>query len=535
MQQHVGRFVRFGSFEADLQQGKLTKEGGRIRLQEQPFRILALLLEHSGQLVTREEIRQKLWSDNTYVEFDAALNTAVRKLREALNDSADNPRFLETVHGRGYCFVAPVASPPAPQAVASIKSRVLRRPYLWLATALIVAGAAIGGSYLHLRHPVSHHPVSQITPEDTVVIANFANGTGDAVFDDTLKTALNISLRQSPFLNVLSDSKVAKTLQLMTHPVNTKLTPDVARELCQRADSKAYIAGAIGSLGSEYVLTLTAVDCQSGDILAQEQVRAASKEKVLDALGEAATRLRGELGESLATVQKFDVPLAQATTSSLEALKVYSLGLKAFGEKGSAAALPYDQRAVQLDPHFALAYDELGLDYTNLGEAGRAREYFSKAFQSREHTSQWEKLAITADYYLNVTGELDKAVRTYKEWIDSYPRDNEAYLSLGVVYATKGQYEEASEITERGLRVAPSLAAYGNLASYALALQRFDEAQRITNEAQTRKADAKNGCFRISQYSLRPCSPREGIRGDGETATVVCGQARGELWTGARN
>ena len=486
LQQHTptDRLVRFGSFELDLQGGKLTKTGARIRLQEQPFRILALLLQHPGELVTREEIRQKLWSDDTFVEFDAALNTAVRKLREALNDSADNPRFVETVPRRGYRFVAPVASLLEPQAVTPIRSRVRRHPYLWLAATLIVAGAIIGGLW-RLRRPGS-----RIAPEDTIVLADFANNTGDAVFDETLKTALAVSLRQSPFLNVLPISKVATALQQMTRPASTKLTSDVARELCQRVGSKAYIAGAIGSLGSEYVLELKAVNCQSGDTLAQEQVTAAAKEKVLDALGEVASKLRGELGESLTTVQKFDVPLAQATTSSLEALKVYSLGLKAFGQGGSSAALPYDKRAIQLDSSFALAYDELGLDYTNLGEAGRAREYFSEAFKLREHASQWEKLAIAADYYLNVTGELDKAAQTYREWIDNYPRDDQAHLSLGVVYATQGQYEQAAAVTAQSSRLAPSLASYGNLASYALALQRFDDARRITLDAQTRNMDA---------------------------------------------
>jgi len=442
------------------------------------------LLEHPGQLVTREEIREQVWPQNTFVDFDAALNTAVRKLREALNDSADNPRFVETVPRQGYRFVAPVSWSPELQAELPIRFSVRRHPYRWVATALILMGA--GAAVLWLIRPHG----SKLTPEDTIVLADFANSTGDEIFDDTLKTALSLSLRQSPFFKVRPDSDVAKTLQRMTRPPGTKLTPEVARELCQRVGSKAYVAGTIDNLGREYVLGLKAVNCQSGDTLAQEQVRAASKEKVLDALGEAASKLRGELGESLATVQKFDAPLAHATTSSLEALKVYSLGLKAFSEKGSAAALPYDQRAIQLDPNFALAYDELGLDYTNLGEPGRASEYFSKAFQLREHASEWEKLAITADYYLNVTGELDKAAQTYERWIENYRRDDEAYSSLGVVYASQGQYEKATEITSQALRLAPSLGSYGNLANYALALQHFDEARRITHEAQARKMDA---------------------------------------------
>jgi tetratricopeptide (TPR) repeat protein len=207
----------------------------------------------------------------------------------------------------------------------------------------------------------------------------------------------------SPFLNVLSDSEVAKTLQQMTRQASTKLTPELARELCQRAGSKAYLAGSISSLGSEYVLGLKAVNCQSGDTLAQEQVTAAAKEKVLDALGEAASKLRTELGESLASVQKFDVPLARATTSSLDALKAYSLGVRARNEKGDAAAMPYNQRAIQLDPNFAMGYDAVGNDYFNLNEKGRANEYYSKAFQLREHASEREKLEIAADYYASVT------------------------------------------------------------------------------------------------------------------------------------
>jgi serine/threonine protein kinase len=233
----------------------------------------------------------------------------------------------------------------------------------------------------------SRQTTHRLNEKDTIVLADFTNSTGDAVFDDTLKTALNVALNQSPFLNVLSDNKVAAALKLMTRPAGTKLTPEVTRELCQRAGSKAYIAGSIASLGSEYVLGLKAVNCQSGDPLAEEQVTAASKEKVLDALGEGASKLRGELGESLATVQKFDVPLAEATTSSLEALQAYSLGRKADREKGSAAVLAYHQRAIELDPNFAIGYDAVGNDYVGLGEQGRASKYYTKAFQLREHAN----------------------------------------------------------------------------------------------------------------------------------------------------
>ena len=282
---------------------------------------------------------------------------------------------------------------------------------------LLVALLAAGGLYYRSRRQTS-----RLTDKDTIVLADFTNSTGDPIFDDTLKTALNVSLRQSPFLNVLSDSDVAKTLQQMTRPASTKLTPEVTHELCQRAGTKAYIAGTVDGLGSEYVLGLKAVNCQSGDTLAEQQVTAASKEKVLDALGEAASKLRTELGESLATLQKFDVPLEQATTSSLEALKAYSLGQEAYHEKGPAAALPYDQRAIELDPNFAMGYWAVGTDYSSLGELGRASEYYTKAFQLREHASEREKLAITANYYRNVTGELDKAAQTYQEEIESYPR-----------------------------------------------------------------------------------------------------------------
>jgi serine/threonine protein kinase/Tfp pilus assembly protein PilF len=375
-----------------------------------------------------------------------------------------------------------------------VEKRRTARKLALPAVLALVALFATATDWVRSQHSIR---ASRLTEKDTVVLADFANRTGDPVFDDTLKQALSVALNQSPFLNVLSETKVAATLKLMSRSAGTKLVPDVARELCQRAGSKAYIAGSIAGLGSDYVLGLKAVNCQSGDPLAEEQVTAASKEKVLGALGQAASKLRGELGESLRTVQKFDVPLTAATTSSLESLKAYTLGGKASREKGAAAALPYHLRALQLDPNFALGYSALGDDYSSLAELGRASEYFTKAFELREHASEREKLFITANYYQNVTGELEKAAQTYQEQIESYPRDRAAYSNLVNVYNAQGQYEKAAEAQRENPGFAPD---YEGLCNSLLALQRFDEAQQTVQLARARSLDSI--VFRSALYAL---------------------------------
>lgn len=340
-----------------------------------------------------------------------------------------------------------------------------------------------------------------LNEKDTIVVADFANRTGDPVFDDTLKTALSVALNQSPFLNVLSDSKMAETLRLMTRPVNTALTPEVAREVCQRAGSRAYIAGSISPLGREYVIGLKAVDCQSGDLVAQEQVTAPAKELVLNTLGEATSHLRSKLGESLASLQKYDVPLMQATTPSLEALKAYSLAKKTFDEQGPVAALAFDQRAVHLDPNFAMGYRGLGYDYWSLGELGRASQYFGKAFQLRNHASERERLLITAAYYANGTGELDKAARAYQDYSRSYPHDNEHHIELGLVYGEQGLYDKALKEARSAVLTKPNdLPARINLANYAMALQRFDLAEQSIHQALALKMDA--GMFHSALYGM---------------------------------
>ena len=355
----------------------------------------------------------------------------------------------------------------------------------WMVAAFVVVIAAGVAGYYY-----THRPTAKLTEKDTIVVGDFANSTGDAVFDDALKQALSVSLRQSPFLNVLSDEKVAATLKLMTKPVNTPLTPDVARELCQRADSKAYIAGSIASLGSQFVVGLKAVNCLNGDTLAQEQATAAGKEKVLDVLGEAAGKLRGQLGESLASVQKFDAPLAQETTPSLEALRAASIGRRVLQEKGSAEALPSYQHAIDLDPNFATAIEGLGIMYGNIGQPMRGVEYLSKAFALRDRASEREKLHITSMYYMAATGELDKAVETFREWQENYPRDEIAYINLGSLYAIEGKMEQGLAKSREGLRLNPdNVIAAENELGFLVSLGRFDEARQVYQQTMARKMD----------------------------------------------
>jgi eukaryotic-like serine/threonine-protein kinase len=386
-------------------------------------------------------------------------------------------------------------------AVAAREISPRRRRRVWSIAPPVLAAVLIVTVICGYFYYRSHRQSKRLTEKDTIVLADFANSTGDAIFDDTLKTALSVSLRQSPFLNLLADSDVSNLLQQMTRPTGTKLTPELARELCQRAGSKAYVAGSVSSLGSQYVLGLKAVNCPNGNTLAQEQTTAASKEKVLEALGAAASRLRGELGESLATVQKFDVPLEDATTSSLEALKAFSLGEKAVNEKGAAAGVPYHHRAIELDPNFALCYRILGGDYNSLGQLGRATEYYTRAFQLRDHASERERLSIDAAYYRNVTGELVKAAQTYQEQMDNYPRSAAAYNNLGLVSAQQGQYEKAEEMTRQALAMDGDVAIFHeNLTTYVVALQRFDEARQIIQQLQVRKIDPAE--FHVTLYQL---------------------------------
>jgi pentatricopeptide repeat protein len=337
------------------------------------------------------------------------------------------------------------------------------------------------------------HQTAKLTDKDTIVLADFTNTTGDPVFDDTMKQALSISLQQSPFLSLLSDQKVKDTLGLMGRPPSERLTSQVAREVCQRTGSAAVLEGSISSLGSEYVLGLSTVNCQTGDVLAQEQIQAARKEDVLNALGTASTKLRQKLGESLSTVQKFDAPLAEATTSSLEALKAFSLGGKASQQQESNAAIPYYRRAIELDPNFALAYSGLGSLYTSLlGEPGLGAENIRKAYDLRERVSKSERFDITANYYESVTGDLERSEQTYKSWAQAYPRNAQPHTNLGFGYEQRGRYEEGVVEEVEAIRLSPDQGvAYTNLIEGYTALNRLDEAKKIYRQALERHIEGQ--------------------------------------------
>jgi DNA-binding winged helix-turn-helix (wHTH) protein/tetratricopeptide (TPR) repeat protein len=474
--------LRFGVFEVDVRAGEVRKQGVRIKLQEQPFQVLKMLLERPGVVVTREDLRSRLWQADTFVDFDNGLNTSINKLREALGDSAERPRFIETLPRRGYRFIASVKNNDRKGPALTARSWKVLAP---AAIVVLTVVAVTGGLIWQSRKP-------RLTEKDTIVLADFVNTTGDSVFDDTLKQGLRVQLEQSPFLNILSDQKVSDVLQMMKRSKDDRLTREVAREVCQRAGSKAFLIGTISSLGTQYVIGLNALNCQTGDELASEQVEADTREHVLRALGESATRMRKKLGESLATIQKYGAPMEQATTSSLDALKAYSLGMKTFFAKGVTASLPFFERVVELDPHFAMAHARVAMVHWNLNENALAAENMHKAYELRDKVTEWERLYIVAHYYDHGTGELEKAAQVYELWQQTYPRDWIPYNNLATLNAAFGKYEEALEEALQALRLEPENQDNYVVASFSyFSLNRVDKAAAVVKQAEERKLESE--------------------------------------------
>ena len=543
--------VRFAAFEVDLANAEVRKHGFRIRLQDQPFRVLQILLEHPGELVTREELQRQIWPADTFVDFEKGLNNAVKRLRDALGDSAGQPRIIETHARRGYRFVAHIerlhgpngdsarVNPEVPpkleevinkalekdkksryQSAADMRtdlqrlkrdsesgraaddadeaaSKFARKSIRWAAVVgatMLVIGVAVGGRWIYSRN------AHALTDKDTIVLADFTNTTGDLVFDGALRQGLAVQLEQSPFLTFVPDQRVQQTLRLMGQPPDARLTPEIARDLCQRTQSAAFINGSIASLGSQYVLGLRAVSCRTGDSLAEEQTTADGKERVLSALGDAAAKLRAKLGERLSTVQKLDTPLEQATTTSLEALQAYSQGGKALSGGDDAAAVSFFLRAIRLDPNFAMAYAKLATSYGNRGDGSLAVEYTKKAYELREQVSERERFYIESHYHDYVTGDLEKARQIYELWAKAYPGDSLPPFALIGIYWILGEYEKALAEAREALRLEPSAQSYAELIVAYINLNRLEEARATAEEAQAKQLDSLE--LRIFFYVL---------------------------------
>jgi eukaryotic-like serine/threonine-protein kinase len=477
--------LRFGVFEVDLRAGELRKQGVRIKLQEQPFRVLTVLLQRPGDVVTREELRNQNWPPDTFVDFDNSLNTAINKLREALDDSADNPRFIETLPRRGYRFLVPVTSAngkKAPTAIHTIRSHAHLWKTVLSAAAVLVLAVAAAFNWRWRQRPV-------LTEKDTIVLGDFANYAGDPVFDGSLREGLSVQLEQSPYLSLLSEEGIRQTLRMMGQPASAKLTPQIAREVCQRTNSTAALDGSIALIGTRYDLILKAMNCSNGDLLASTEAQANDKSRVLDALSKASSEMRKKLGESLNTIRKYNTPLEQATTPSLEALQALSIGVRT----DFPSSIPFFQRAIQLDPDFAIAYDQLGNAYESIGETVKGAEYQRKAFELRGRVNELEKLIIEADYYTSI-GNAANAKRSYALGEQIYPREPAFREGLGIIYNGFGQYESALKEHEETLRLLPhDSVAFRFVALTNLLLDRVENAAATAREAHAKGLDSALG------------------------------------------
>jgi DNA-binding winged helix-turn-helix (wHTH) protein/predicted Zn-dependent protease len=496
-------------FELDLRAYALRQSGRVLKLEPTPMELLLFLVQHRGELVTRDQIVEHIWGKDVFLDSDNSINGAIRKIRQVLKDDPERPRFVQTVSGKGYRFIAPLVEPETPErpnqppdsargaisAEAGAETRLgkHRLPVVAAALAFLVL-AVLVYFYLH-RKP-------KLTDKDTTVLADFMNTTDDPVFDGTLRQGLAVQLEQSPFLSLISEERIQHTLSLMGQPADARLTPEVALEICERTGSAAVLDGSISSLGDRYVLGLRARSCPTGDFLDQEQVQAAKKEDVLNALGEIANRFRSRVGESLAAIERYDTPLAEATTPSLEALKAYSAAWKVQSSSGSAAVIPLLKRAIEIDPEFALAYAALGRMYGDVGESELSTESTSKAYELRDRVSDREKFFISASYDMEVTGNMEKALQTCDLWAKTYPRDPmpHAFLS-GIVYVTLANYDKALEESSRVIALDPGfVVGYWNLAYSYQYLGQLGQAENALRRAVERKLEIPD--FLVQRYDI---------------------------------
>jgi DNA-binding winged helix-turn-helix (wHTH) protein/Tfp pilus assembly protein PilF len=503
----------FGPFRVDPEKRVLLREDQPVAISPKVFETLLILVRRSREVVPKEDLMEALWPD-AFVE-EGNLSQNIFMLRKALGDTAENRRYIVTLPGSGYRFAeqvrtvtqegddvviasrtrtemvleqAPgVPSESLPALPKSIDLKANLRHRLQIGSVLTVFSVLVVGAvlFLHRRLPMVGGG------KTSVLIADFANTTGDEVFDGTLRQGLAVQLEQSPILSLLSDDRVQQALRLMGQPATARLTPEIARQICERTASAAVLQGSISRLGSRYVVGLRATDCRSGETLAEEQAQSATKEEVLNALSEIATRFRSRVGESVTTLQKYDTPLAEATTPSLEALKAYSTAWKLQYTKGSEAATPFYKKAIEIDPKFAMAYASLGLMYGATGESALATENISQAYRLRDRASDNERFFISAYYDGRATGNQEKAQKTCEAWAQAYPRAFLPHALLsGFIYLSSGRYQQAAEEAEKVIQLRPDAAiAYVERGYAGIYLERVDEAEEALRKASDRNIE----------------------------------------------
>jgi DNA-binding winged helix-turn-helix (wHTH) protein/tetratricopeptide (TPR) repeat protein len=499
--------LRFGSFELDPDKAELREAGVLRRLPAQPFRVLALLAGRPGELVSRQEIRYCLWGDRKYIDVDRGINFCISQIRGVLRDPAGSSRYIKSVPRQGYRFAAAVdrialtseaALPiePADWAVPAADKLefVARTPVP--ATTRMSRPRLLGGALMSLTFsvllatdvpsPAAVH--ATIGPMDSIVVADFVNLTGDRVFDDTLKQALITQLQQSPSLSVVSEEKQRSALTLMRLTGSERMTRSIGMDLCRRIGSKAVVAAEISRMGSHYLLDVKAISCAAGDILDSEQREVSRKEDILTALAQASAGLRAGLGESLPSIQKFEVP-EPFTTVSLEALRSYAQGIKVLKAQGDAPSIPLFKRAVELDPLFPMAYASLAARYNNLEQPGRALEYATKAYELRSRVSERERLIITSRYH-RLRGEMEQLTQVLDQWISEYPNDAAPHGSLGVNFIIRGQFPQALAELQTAFSLQEDDASiYENTAMLYIAWNRPNEAHAALDDAATHHLD----------------------------------------------
>lgn len=500
---------RFGNFEVAPETGELYRRGQRVRIQELPFRVLVSLLEQQGRIVSRDILAKQLWPDNTFVEFDQGLSTAVTKLRQAIGDLADNPRFIETVPRRGYRFIAPVTveglmleslQPPA-STVAVVVSEPQpesppptpppelpkrRLPGLWKWSAAASFLVLLGLCVFLFRAPFRAR--AGLRANDRVVLADFDNATGKGVFDDTLNSALRVKLDESPFFSLVPQKTVQTALEQLGRAANGHLSPKDAQLICHAVHAQAIVHGSVSPAEGGLRLRLEAQSCGAEGTLAEEAALSPAMDLLLTSLGNAADNLRRGLGEPESSVQRFGTPMVQATTASFSALKAFASGEEKRMRGQDHETIGDYKLATDLDPEFALAYARLGTIYLNENEAELSRAAYQKAFDLRLHTTERERLYLTAHYYNSAIGDMERTVEVYKLWRQLYPQDLIAPNNLADIYETLGKPDQALLMAREALRINPDNAfPYAGLLQANQRLGRYQDARQVWGQATARK------------------------------------------------